>query len=246
MPPFRCIIDIAHDGASNMARDEALLQCVGLGQSPATLRFYRWSTPTVSLGYFQPYEQFTALPPPVCDLPVVRRQTGGGAIIHDQELTFALVLPLAHPLLVDGGPNTLYDHVNAVVTTLLNRHGLTLTPGPPGIAGFSQRGPFFCFERHTCFDLLVGGNKIMGSAQRRTRQAVLQHGSLILDRRFNQQQCAAVSDFIEFNIDEHLPELADMIATTSTSMQNCLTKAECELADELRDKYNNPAWTQRR
>jgi len=246
MSDLRMIIDGARDGVSNMARDEALLQCVGLRCSLATLRFYRWSTPTVSLGYFQSYEHFTALPPPACDLPVVRRQTGGGAIIHDQELTYALVLPLDHPLLTDGGPNALYHHVHAAFADLLTRYGLTFSSGPPDAGGCSHRGPFFCFERHARFDLLAGGKKLMGSAQRRTTHAVLQHGSLILQRRFEQQHCAAVADFTRLNIDEHLAELAAAIAVGPVDFKNALTPTECELADQLRDKYDEPTWTKRR
>jgi len=246
MSPLRWLIDAARDGASNMARDEALLQCVGRGESPATLRFYRWSPPTISLGYFQPYEQFAALPPPARDLPVVRRQTGGGAILHDQELTYSLTVPLDHPLLGDGGPNTLYDHVHAAFAALLTRNGLLLSPGPRGGGGCTRRGPFFCFERHSGFDLLADGKKLMGSAQRRTRHAVLQHGSLILGRRFDQQICAAVADFTQLDIDDCLPELAAAIGAESAAPQTPLTPVEYQLAEKLRDKYDDPAWTQRR
>ena len=246
MSPLRWFIDSPLDGAGNMARDEALLQFVGRGDSPPSLRFYRWSPPTISLGYFQTYEQYAALPPPAGDMPVVRRQTGGGAILHDQELTYSLTLPLDHPLLANGGPNALYEHVHTAFATLLTRHGLLLSPGSRGAAGCSHRGPFFCFERHCRFDLLADGQKIMGSAQRRTRRAVLQHGSLILARRFDQQHCAAVADFARFDIDACLSELAATIAAESVGPQVSLTPAECQLAETLREKYDDPAWTRRR
>src|SRR5688500_3010165 len=102
-----------------MARDEALLQRIGRNESPPTLRFYRWNPPTISLGYFQTYAEYASLPPPARDLAVVRRQTGGGAILHDLELTYSLVLPVDHGLLTGGNPNTLYHHVHAVFADLL-------------------------------------------------------------------------------------------------------------------------------
>jgi lipoate-protein ligase A len=246
MSPLRWLIDRARDGASNMARDEALLQCVSRGDSPASLRFYRWSPPTISLGYFQPYEQFAALPPPARDLPVVRRQTGGGAILHDRELTYSLTLPLGHPRLGDGGPNALYDHVHGAFAALLTRNGLVLSPGTRDTRRYSHRGPFFCFERHAGSDLLADGKKLMGSAQRRTGYAVLQHGSLILGRRFDQQICAAVADFTRLDINDCLPELAAAIGAEPAGPQTPLTPAERQLAEKLRDKYDDPAWTRRR
>ncbi len=81
---IRLVNDESLDGAINMARDEALLDGVRSGTSPATLRLYEWAAPTVSLGYFQPYAQYETLAPPAGELPVVRRLTGGGAILHDR------------------------------------------------------------------------------------------------------------------------------------------------------------------
>ena len=96
---IRVIHDPALDGPTNMARDEALLSRVGRGASVPTLRLYQWDPPTVSLGYFQKYAEYECLGPPAGGLPVVRRQTGGGAILHDLELTYSLTLPRrsSHP-----------------------------------------------------------------------------------------------------------------------------------------------------
>lgn len=245
-PPLRWLIDQPLPGPVNMARDEALLECVGRGESPPTLRFYAWSPATVSLGYFQSFSEYASLPPPAGNLAVVRRLTGGGAILHDQELTYSLTLPLNHSLLRAGGANALYEHVHAAVAGLLRRHGITITRGPAGSGGCSHRGPFFCFERHSCFDLIVGGAKIMGSAQRRTARAVLQHGSLILDRRYNQQQCAAVREFAPLDIRDHLGELAEVIGGGRVHAGDSLSPRERDLARQLEAKYRDPAWLQRR
>jgi len=277
-----------------MARDEALLRCVGRGESPPTLRFYRWSPPTISLGYFQRYADLAALGSAAAGLPVVRRQTGGGAILHDQELTYSLTLPLDHLLIGKEGPNALYDHVHAVFASLLVGYGVPVTRGlrrpavgrnrrhaqpadtakrlsekqetaplPQGAGGCSHHGPFFCFERHSRFDLLADGKKLMGSAQRRTRAAVLQHGSLIIDCRFDQQICATVRAYTNLDIEAHLPELARAIArgpvcgpgtpgnrglgvSRAFVSANRLGPPELGLAEQLRHKYAGDAWTRRR
>ncbi len=174
-----------------MARDEALLEGVGAGRSPATVRLYQWAEPTISLGYFQPFADLASLRPPAGDLPVVRRPTGGGAILHDQELTYSMVLPVSHPLIA-GCPNCLYDAAHTAIVRAfsglgieLRRAGVTDESGP-------RRGPFFCFARRHEYDLLLGDEKLAGSAQRRTRQAVLQHGSIVLRVRYPQQPAATL------------------------------------------------------
>lgn len=244
-PLLRWICDPPRDGPTNMARDETLLTLVGSGQSPPTLRFYRWSPAAISLGYFQPIAEFESLPPPAGRLPVVRRTTGGGAILHDRELTYALVLPWSHALLKKG-PNALYDHVHGIVAEFLGSHGLAVAPGPGTPGGCSHRGPFFCFERHSCFDLLADGRKLMGSAQRRTRWAVLQHGSLILERTYLQQVSAAVADTITLDIDTHLPALSVAISGNTHVEHGGFTQEESNLAEKLYAKYVDPAWTRRR
>ncbi len=242
---FRWIIDPPADGVTNMARDEALLRRVGSGDSPPTLRFYHWDPPTISLGYFQPYAQYASLPPPAGGLAVVRRQTGGGAILHDLELTYSITLPLDHPMIRDRNPNFLYEQVHSAVAAMLARFNVNVARGPES-GPCTHRGPFFCFERHCCFDLLIEGRKIMGSAQRRTAQAVLQHGSLILDSRFPQQDCATVADYAAIDIDSLLPELAAAIVGVPFGPPATFDDAENELTQELRGKYADPAWTQRR
>jgi len=190
---IRVLNDPSLDGPTNMARDEALLTGVGAGHSPPTLRLYQWDPPTISLGYFQRFADYEALPPPAGRLAVVRRPTGGGAILHDLELTYSLVLPIRHPLL-SGGPNRLYEVTHQAIIASLEE--LQSSPRMCGVTDDSgaARGPFFCFVRRHCYDVLIGGEKIAGSAQRRTRTAVLQHGSIVLDNRFPQQPTARLSD----------------------------------------------------
>jgi len=230
-----------------MARDEAILTLVGKGESPPTIRFYRWNEPTISLGYFQEYADYERLAPPAGELAVVRRQTGGGAILHDLELTYSVALPLNHELVAGGRCNFLYEHVHAAFSAVLARHGVPIQRGcaDKGDAA-SHRGPFFCFERHSCFDVLVEGRKLIGSAQRRTSGAVLQHGSLVLDCRFDQWTCATVRQYApDFNIDDHLPAIAAAISRGDVQPGE-LSPAELALAHQLREKYAGPEWTRQR
>ncbi|MCK4661148.1 MAG: lipoate--protein ligase, partial [Phycisphaerae bacterium] len=176
---LRVIYDDALDGPTNMARDEALLTLVGEGESVPTLRTYLWSPPTISLGYFQRYADYVSLAPPAGQLPVVRRQTGGGAILHDRELTYSITLPLKHPLLAGGG-NALYEIAHDALMECLKERGVQTHRSDMTDGSGPARGPFFCFVRRHRLDVMLGGGKLAGSAQRRTRKAVLQHGSIML------------------------------------------------------------------
>lgn len=243
--PFRWIVDGPADGPDNMARDEAVLIGVSEGRVPATLRLYGWSAPTISLGYFQPYSDYAALPPPAGQLPVVRRFTGGGAILHDLEMTYSLTLPLDHPLLAGRGPSGLYEVVHRAFARLLAEAGVR-TSGGPQDGGASQRGPFFCFERHGRYDLLIDGAKVLGSAQRRTRTAVLQHGSLILDSRYDQQRCACAARHAEVDLSRRVPRLVEFITGSRAGEPATFGDDERQLAERLRARYDDPAWTRRR
>jgi lipoate-protein ligase A len=192
----RVIHDGAHGGPVNMARDEALFAALAAGDAPPTLRFYTWANPTISLGYFQKYADYAALPAPAGELPVVRRPTGGGAILHDRELTYALAVPTGHVLL-SAGPNCLYERMHAALIAVLA--GLGARGVPSGISDDSgpARGPFFCFARRHKYDVLLADAKLAGSAQRRSPRAVLQHGSIVLANRFAQHPVAVATELAE-------------------------------------------------
>jgi lipoate-protein ligase A len=189
------IIDPPASGACNMAVDEALLAAAA-DTGTATLRLYEWEEPTLSLGYFQRYDdrrQHAAS----LNCAVVRRSSGGGAILHDRELTYSLTLPAR--LVPD--PQALYTRVHCATIELLMRmaggegSGWALRLCDRDSAASAGAEPFLCFQRRSCGDVLLrqpadvssdaSGTsewKILGSAQRRRRGAVLQHGSLLLER----------------------------------------------------------------
>ncbi len=246
LPVLRFLDDEALAGPVNMARDEALLEAVGACRSKPTIRFYEWSEPTVSLGYFQHYQDFASMDEPIRSLSVVRRLTGGGAILHDRELTYSLAIPLDHALL-RGGPNRLYEVLHDAVIGALASLGATAHRGGEDDGSGAAKGPFFCFARRHRYDVLIGSDKVAGSAQRRTRAAVLQHGSIILERRFVEQPAADLSTHgvqsatLRRALRESLVEVAGVELRAGV-----WTTAELAAADALVAKYAGAEWVGRR
>jgi lipoate-protein ligase A len=166
-----------------MAVDELLVnQAAAQGQW--TLRLYQWDRPTLSLGYFQSHELRQSHRPSV-DCPLVRRVSGGGAIVHDRELTYCLAVSEEHPLATDAA--RLYQAVHGSLVEALDRLGIQAEMNEAQAAPCGQRWtvestaePFLCFQRLAAGDVLVRGTKVIGSAQRRRRGAILQHGSILL------------------------------------------------------------------
>jgi lipoate-protein ligase A len=160
------------DGPHNMAADEALLQSAGAGL--ASLRFYGWAGPTVSLGYFQP-ERLRREDPLLANLPYVRRPSGGATLVHHHEVTYALALPAGAPW--HAGAAWL-PRMHAILAAALRELDVEAAPNVP--SGAEHFPGFLCFRHFTTGDLILGGNKVVGSAQRRHRGGLLQHGALLL------------------------------------------------------------------
>ena len=251
MDQGRLIIEGAKSGPENMAFDEAMLTAVGKGFAPPTLRFYRWAQPTISLGHFQRFSEVQQLDPRFRNLAVVRRITGGGAILHDAELTYSLILPGHHRLVDKRSPNTLYVAVHQALITVLATLDLIAELRQGDRPASQQKGPFFCFERVNPSDVMVAGSKIAGSAQRRTLNALLQHGSLMLDNPLAQP---GLTTLAQHPLSQ--PAEPDKIArawahelakTLSLNLvEGTLNEAEKDLADQLRTKYASDDWTKRR
>jgi len=172
----RLFVDPPLPGPWNMAVDELLLDWSAETHGCAW-RFYQWEEPTLSLGYFQPLEdrgQHAASR----GCPVVRRLTGGGAILHDDELTYSVVVPAGHPLA--GARDRLYRAVHGSLIDVLAAWQMAAEMARPAPVAAGAEEPFLCFARRAPGDVVIGGVKIAGSAQRRRRGAVLQHGSVLL------------------------------------------------------------------
>ncbi|MCH2201346.1 MAG: hypothetical protein MK102_05225 [Fuerstiella sp.] len=179
-------------GSVNMAVDGALLQAADEQPAAPVVRVYQWSEPTISLGYFQNFDtSFTD--EKLADCPRVRRVTGGGAILHHHELTYSCVVPRTHPLRHE--PLRLYQLVHGAIADLLKSCGVTvgfrteypLQDDRPESDNRDEDEQFFCFLRSDPRDLVAVGDhiaghpKIAGSAQRRRRGTVLQHGTILLN-----------------------------------------------------------------
>jgi lipoate-protein ligase A len=181
------VFDEPRSGLENMRLDEHALEFV-TPNSDVVLRIYRWSEPTLSLGHFQSIEQLgqdarTAAFPELATIPWVRRKTGGGAILHDRELTYRVVIPIQPGEREKGHNEQLYRSVHASVRDGLIELGIPASLSEACTCGLGKSDTaesFLCFQRRTPVDVVVGQHKIMGSAQRRTRTGLLQHGSFLL------------------------------------------------------------------
>ncbi len=171
------LVPYRSDGpAQNMAIDQLLLDSVSLAGLPA-LRLYGWSQPTLSLGYFQTAAE-REKHQPSRQLALVRRATGGGAIVHHHELTYSLAVPFDAASV--GASQELYRQVHGAISSALAEFGVCATTFEKSGRRSNNQQPFLCFMRRTADDLIIGGYKVLGSAQRKTRYAILQHGSLLL------------------------------------------------------------------
>ncbi|MDI6893413.1 MAG: biotin/lipoate A/B protein ligase family protein [Bacillota bacterium] len=174
---WRLIRDGYHDGATNMATDEAIMLAHGRGRVPPTLRLYGWRPPALSLGYAQKVEREVDLEG--CrraGVDVVRRPTGGRAVLHDREVTYSVVISTA---LLPGSVVETYRCLSAGLVEGLRLLGLQaeVQEGPPR-AGLRSAA---CFDTPSWYELVVEGRKVVGSAQVRRQGVLLQHGSVPLE-----------------------------------------------------------------
>lgn len=177
---WRLLITPPASGAWNMAVDEAILEGSYRTETLPTLRLYAWSPPCLSLGYAQPIGDvdLTALAQMGWDL--VRRPTGGRAILHTDELTYSVIGSSNEPRLAGSVLESYQVLSEALLAALHNLHVPAEAQEKPLLAsGSDPKGPV-CFEVPSNYEITVGGKKLVGSAQARRKQGVLQHGSLPL------------------------------------------------------------------
>jgi lipoate-protein ligase A len=174
---WRLLVDEPRDGPTNMAIDEALALGCDQGWSPPTVRVYRWALPTVSLGVNQSIEGEVNLS--ACRerrIPVVRRPTGGRAVLHHRELTYGLAIPV-----LPGSRSVLHDYrwISQCLLLTVQRLGVEATLSRGDHSQGEAGG--VCFLSSARYEVTVNGRKLIGSAQRRLSRALLQHGSLLID-----------------------------------------------------------------
>ena len=202
MPAIRLLPFAPADGPTNMAADEALLETAS-ETGTASLRFYTWTEPTLSLGYFQPANVVSSFRAP---LSWVRRATGGAAILHHHELTYALALPAGKGWAARESRVCRFHHL---LRDVLAEFGVRAHPVQCGEE--KKLGEVLCFLHQTPGDLLIGGSKVAGSAQRKRKGAVLQHGSLLLSRSEYAPQLPGMSDLAGREL-FNPGQLADLLA----------------------------------
>jgi lipoate-protein ligase A len=226
-----------------MAADEALLEAAVAGQ--ASLRFYGWDPPTVSVGYFQSSSVRRA-DPLLVELPFVRRPSGGGTLVHDHEVTYCLALPPAPPW--QTGESWLC-RMHHIIAAALGEFGVTARPQP---TGSDQRlGPVLCFQHFTPGDLVVAAAKVVGSAQRKQRGALMQHGGILLARSAHAPALAGIQELSGQTLDAvQVREAVSrqfMLHTGWQLVPAGWTENEATRKNNLaRAKYSSEAWSHKR
>ncbi|MDD5258793.1 MAG: biotin/lipoate A/B protein ligase family protein [bacterium] len=244
---WRLLVDEPQDGAWNMAVDEAILHQRVKGDSLSTLRIYSWQRRTISLGYFQRIDQALA---DLCgqnNIELIRRPTGGGFVLHDQEFTFSVIF--SRQDLRDRHQAVEYFRVIATcIQKALLALGVQVNLTESVFAGKDNH--FFCFNNPTKYDLLINGKKVCGSAQRRYRDIILQQGSLILRTAGEPvfwQQAAGLEEVLQQKIS--LAEISTVFQQSFASelqlnfVPGNLSAAELLLARRLAaGKYTQASW----
>ena len=182
-----------------MAVDQALLETANQ-TGLITLRFSGWTEPTLSLGYFQNHLD-RKLHPPSMQCPMVRRRTGGGAILHDHEITYSLCIPSSHRW--SSRNNDLYRSIHQVLIDLLREYEIESTfhddaQKPKAAQSGADQNSFLCFQRRSDGDVVLNQFKILGSAQRRLKNSLLQHGSILFRKSNFAPELKGIRDLCEF------------------------------------------------
>jgi lipoate-protein ligase A len=266
---WRLISTPAAPGAWNMAVDEAILESIGRGASLPTLRLYAWTPACLSLGVAQPFADVDTVRLRTRGWDVVRRITGGRAILHTDELTYSVTGPAENPILA----GSVLESYNRLAKALLRAvQDLNLpVEMKEGKANESGKSNPVCFEVPSTYEITVDGKKLIGSAQARRKDGVLQHGSLPLVgdlTRITEALAFADSSAREDAATRLLARAATAESalghavdweTAARSMVRAfeaelgiqfergeLSSVELARADELvKEKYAHPSWTER-
>jgi lipoate-protein ligase A len=273
LPPatWRLIKSEPAAGSWNMAVDEAILEAAREGRVPPTLRLYAWQPACLSLGYAQHISDVDLAALKARGWDLVRRPTGGRAILHTDELTYSVTGPENEPRL-SGDIVSSYQRLSAAILAALQSLELGVQALPHQKAERGLNGQPVCFEIPSNYEITIGGKKLVGSAQARKKGGVLQHGTLplygdltritqVLTFEDDQARQVAASRLLEraSTVEAALGhpvswEDAAEVFTSSfagklnlTFEENKLTPAELERAEELEtEKYSNPEWSETR
>ncbi len=250
LPIGRLVPYRVFSGVENMSLDQMLQESVDQNQQIA-LRFYGWREPTLSFGYFQSYQE-RHFHPVSSSVSCVRRATGGGSLLHHHELTYSLTIP--QTLGAIGPRLDVYQQVHKCIIEALINYGVMVKPFSKtqnGLCGKSNCEQFLCFQRRTAEDLILNGYKVVGSAQRKSRASLLQHGSLLLSSSRYAPELPGVNDLVAQRVG--LMEVMDsIIEHVADSFQIQLREddfhdQEITRAAEIAQlRFENERWLHRR
>ncbi len=241
----------------NMALDEAILESVRKKNSPPTLRLYGWDRPSISIGYFQKITEIDAAYCQKHGYPVVRRLTGGRAVLHDAELTYSVSSPHdSYPF--NGNLLDNYRTISSALLRGLKRLGIEGEMSFTKKRSEGHRNPA-CFRAASFGEVTVNAKKIIGSAQKRYTDGFLQHGSILISFDHNKlcnalsrKEVDGLSDIC--SVSDHVPHVspADLIGIFRESFERELnikliddspTKQELTRSQELvKQKYSAREW----
>ncbi|MFW5809312.1 MAG: lipoate--protein ligase family protein [Halanaerobium sp.] len=272
MQKWRLIENSSSNAFYNMAVDEAVMILHSQNKVPPTLRFYSWEPAALSLGYFQKAE--AEIDYQRCQgegIDLVRRLTGGRAILHDQELTYSIIIREDYKLLADSIEKS-YQQISMGLVKGLQGLGIpvelkAVERGKKAPAGHSAA----CFDAPSWYEVILDNKKLIGSAQRRKDNTILQHGSLPL-----KLDAAKIFKLLNYSSEQQRKKARRIFSAKSTSLKKAgcnfsyselekalteglgevlaiefekgnLTKAEKELAQQLaEEKYSSKNWTFKR
>ncbi|MBG0771148.1 MAG: lipoate--protein ligase family protein [Anaerolineaceae bacterium] len=267
---WRLIENPPANGAWNMAVDEAILESVYTGDSIPTLRLYAWEPACLSLGYVQPFAEVNTEALQKNGWEVVRRPTGGRAILHVDELTYSVIAPQSEPR-VSGGVLESYLRLSQALLRALKILGLNPEANEKKPETDPKQPNPVCFEVPSNYEITVGGKKLIGSAQARRKEGILQHGTLPLHGDLTRIITAlhfkdsAARERAAQRLLDHATTVETVLGAAPSWQQACeafvqafseilnlvlvpgeLSKREKERADELvTEKYANANWTER-
>jgi lipoate-protein ligase A len=275
MTIWRLLITDPIRGAWNMAVDEAILEHIGHGISSATLRLYAWDPPCLSLGHAQPFADVDMLRLQQHGWELVRRATGGRAILHTDELTYSIIAPVDEPR-VAGSILESYNRLAQALLLAVKSLGMPVEMNEEVSHAASQASSLtypnpVCFEVPSAYEITVHGKKLIGSAQARRREGVLQHGSLPLTGDLA-RICQALVFENETDRENASKRLLERATTAESALGRAvnweeaaqafiqsfeaqlgiclergeLSESESRRADELvAEKYDHISWTER-
>lgn len=222
---WRLLITEAADGAVNMAIDEAIISSVARGESLPTLRFFDWSPPCLSLGHAQDVEDVELGRLKLLGYGIVRRPTGGKAILHIDEITYSVVTRQDDPR-VEGGIVESYRRLSEglmrglELMDLLGCNDKTYLTAENAESAKKEEEKPICFEVPSNYEITVIGKKLVGSAQARKQGMVLQHGSLPLTG-----DIARICDVLKFENDAAREKAKDRVRGRAITLEGALMRA---------------------